>query len=611
VQSTGSLFESAEAEEMLRLLRAMAEPGDEGKLKAALLTDLLGVTGDGLARLLGDERAWAGRLQAFREYHELWLDRGILAACRILFAREGVRKRLLPLPGGERRLTNLLHCCEALYAASLEGKLGPERLVRWLGAQLREPSEADEHQLRLETDAQAVRIVTIHRSKGLEYPIVFCPYCWGAPREDEGPVSFHAGAPRRREFLDLGSEAIEAHRELARDELLAEDLRLLYVALTRAKYRCYLLWGPFRDAERSALGYLLHGGGEEQGGADGEIRAELGALESLAGGALEIVPLAAPSERVSYGGFDAEAAKQLSARSFRGRVPDPSRVSSFTGLVSSPAEAEEPDRDHLLRPRGEEEAPEPGTFLAFPRGARAGQCLHDLFEGIDFRQPDSPVARAFVARKLAEYAFEPEWLGPVLAMVREVLRLPLIGGSTFSLGGLRPEDRAHEVEFLFPCSGLTPKGLRDFFRGRATNGPGARLAASLEELEFAPTSGFLKGFIDLLFHAGGRYYVVDWKSNFLGSDPARYGREALEAVMVEEHYVLQYHLYALALHKHLQRALPGYDYEAHFGGVYYLFLRGIRPDFGPDAGVFHDRPSRSFLEEFSRFLSGEPTGASR
>ncbi|MBI5446174.1 MAG: exodeoxyribonuclease V subunit beta [Deltaproteobacteria bacterium] len=612
LQSTGSLFESREAEEVFRLLRALAEPGNEGRVKAALLTDLFGVGGDGLARLLADEDTWTGRLQGFREYHELWVEKGLLAASRVLLAREGVRERLLPLPDGERRLTNLLHCFEALHRESVAEKRGPEQLIVWLARRLRESSDAEEHQLRLETDAEAMRVVTIHRSKGLEYPIVFCPYCWSPPREERGPVSFHRGEAERTEFLDLGSDEIETHRRLAREELLAEDLRLLYVALTRAKHRCYLVWGTFRGAESAALAYLHRAAPEGGAGAEASSsaarRAELGELALRAGGALEVLPVdpAPRGERFEAG---SACPADLSPRPLRGRVPEALRISSFTALTSSTPEPERPDRDERASAPPEDGEPKASTFLGFPRGARAGQCVHEIFEGIDFGAPEGAAARALIAAKLAEHRFEPEWLGPVEAMVRDVLRTPLAEGSPFSLSGLRPEERAHELEFLFPCAGVTPGGLAEFFRTRT--GPGfAPFGRRLGELGFTTANGYLKGFIDLVFQAEGRYYLLDWKSNYLGSDPRAYGPEALRSVMVEEYYLLQYHLYAVALDRYLRRRLPGYDHDVHFGGAYYLFVRGMRPELGRGAGVFHDRPPRRLIEELARFLAGElPEGS--
>src|SRR5262245_42102528 len=257
IHSDESVFKSHEALELQRVFGAIAEPGNEGKVRAALATDLLGVTGNELAQLAYDEAAWDDWLERFASYRGLWLDEGFMTMAAALITRQRIRSRLLALPGGERRLTDVLHCCELLHQAALEGGLGVEELLKWLAEARMQGGVArsEEHQIRLETDERAVRIVTVHKSKGLQYPIVFCPFCWntGAPA---GEVLFHDRSGKL--VMDIGSADQEEHAQTSELEDLAENARLLYVALTRAQYRCVLVWGAFRDAGESALAYLLH-----------------------------------------------------------------------------------------------------------------------------------------------------------------------------------------------------------------------------------------------------------------------------------------------------------------------------------------------------------------
>ena len=247
LQSSASLFASREARELFTLLHGVAEPAVEGRVRAALVTDLLGKRGDDLARLREDEAAWEEILCRFREYRQLWLERGLMVMARTLVAREAVRGRLLGFPDGERRLTNLLHGLELLHTASLEGGLGIEGLLTWLGERLSQVPENEEYQIRLETDERMVKIVTVHVSKGLEYPVVFCPFMWSGLRGKEEVVTFH---DRFTMVKDFGSPRHDEHRRFAEKESLAEDLRLLYVALTRARYRCYLFTGKVHDSTR-------------------------------------------------------------------------------------------------------------------------------------------------------------------------------------------------------------------------------------------------------------------------------------------------------------------------------------------------------------------------
>ena len=215
MRSDMSIFATGEAAEVCTLLRALADPGSEPKVRAALVTDILGRSGTEIARLLEDEQAWEECLETFRGYHQAWLDRGFMVMAHSLLAREGVRGRLLRRPDGERRLTNLLHCFEVIHRKAHERGLGIEGLVTWFGERVSDREVAEEYQIRLETDEKAVRIVTVHVSKGLEYPIVFCPFMWGGLRDNDEVVTFHDGFTMVKDF---GSPDHDAHRVLAQKE---------------------------------------------------------------------------------------------------------------------------------------------------------------------------------------------------------------------------------------------------------------------------------------------------------------------------------------------------------------------------------------------------------
>jgi exodeoxyribonuclease V beta subunit len=243
------------------------------------------------------------------------------------------------------------------------------------------------------------------------------------------------------------------------------------------------------------------------------------------------------------------------------------------------------------------------TFLEFPRGRRAGAALHELLETVQFSLQPIETARQLVREKLAQYGFESGWQEPVLQMLQDTLSVPLDPTDvSFSLSSLTGAQRLHELEFSFPLGPLTSKRLRAAFSVHRSLQFPMELVEALERLNFVPVRGAMKGFIDLVFERGGRFYLVDWKSNFLGSDLDAYGPAALRDVMVRELYVLQYHLYAVALDRYLAFRIPEYRYSTHFGGVYYLFLRGISLQRGSEYGVFRDRPSEALIRELSRCL---------
>jgi exodeoxyribonuclease V beta subunit len=620
LQSAESLFTSREASEILQVLGAVAQPALEGGVRGAVVTEMLGVTGNGLVALVADEGAWEERLERFIEYHELWLRHGFIVMARTLLAREGVRERLLAFDDGERRVTNLLHCLEVLHRASLEQGLGIDGLMKWFARQVEERSEREEYQIRLETDAMAVKLVTIHKSKGLEYPIVFCPYSWGGTKTKGGSAVFHDPRQVDALTLDLGSEDLESNCILAGKEILAENLRLLYVALTRARHRCYLVWGSFRDRETSALGYLLHpGAGEDapqgrmarlKGLDDHARRRELAELVVSSGGALALcdIPAAssAPLGRLEMAGVPP------ACRTFAGTISRDWHMTSFSALISGTSHGgESPGWDETGPPLLPPPPTSPSGALSifdFPRGARPGSCLHEIFEEINFGNTDLACRRKVIEEKLADYGFDPKWGEGVREMLDKVLSAPLAEDPAFVLKNLGAGDQVAEMEFTLPLDPITSGGLAVIFSRFGAKGVFPSLPRQVERLGFVPVRGMLRGFIDLVFMHQGKFYLLDWKSNHLGDRIEDYDQDALEQAMLREHYHLQYHLYAVALHRYLSGRIAGYDYETHFGGVFYLFLRGIDGRRGSDYGIYRDRPSQLLIEGISQYLGGRGGG---
>jgi exodeoxyribonuclease V beta subunit len=618
--SAGNLFHTRDALQMERLMAAIADPYAEQSLKWAITTDLIGVRAEELERMTADQAQWESRMVRFREYHELWATRGFVRAFRHLLKREKVLRRLLSLLDGERRCTNLLHLSELLHQAAVEKRLGMGDLLKWLSDRMnRQEPGPEEHLLRLESDENAVQIVTIHKSKGLEYPIVFCPFSWdnSRPRRLSDPIVFHDGTDRMRMTLDLGTEDMEQNRVYAETERLAEDLRLLYVALTRAKNRCYLTWGRFNQAETSALAYLLHQpeppAAESAitavrerflGMTDRDALAELQALQEKARDAIELADL--PSEPLQTHALPADTPPPITCRHLSKRIDTEWQVSSFSSLVSNlPHREELPDRDGLQRPdrpddmdprESMEETPSSGIF-AFPKGAKAGTFFHDILEHLDFKPQEETAIRGLVLQKLSAYGFEPHWTETICQTLQNLLRAPLspeIPNLRFSSISL--QDRLNELEFYFPLKPLSVDRLKGPFSKYAGHICLADAPKLMGKLQFAPVKGFMRGFMDLVFRWQDRFYLVDWKSNLLGSRASDYGPEALATVMGREYYLLQYHLYTVALDQYLRLRLPGYTYETHFGGVFYVFLRGVEPTLGPEFGVFRDLPPPGLIK---------------
>ncbi len=652
VGRAGDVFESDEMVELQRLASAIVDPGFTARLRAAWATRLWGDDAACIRRLNGDDAAWQERLELFEAYREHWLAEGFVPMIGRLIAERDARRRLLALPDGERRLTNLLHCVELLHREEIERRLSPAALVTWLAAERagerRGESEREDTELRLESDAEAVQISTVHRSKGLEYEIVFCPFLWETFPTDKAPVLAHVGA--ERVVMDFDPEERPEHRALAEAEHLAEELRLAYVALTRARHRCYVVWcGTHQSRTRgSALTYLVPpaaldaeataaASSQEPGewahqrlevarqGAAGQESA-LAALVERHAAVMGLERITEPPPHAEWQP-PVEAAAELRCYELPadlGRRLRPWATASFSSLVRSHQDRAAPPElpDHLdpatppaLRPAAPEaETARPEGIFAFARGTRAGTCLHEVLERCDFAALDDPATAGIIDAALrrhglddparhaaAEHSFDP---GAVVRALLERLAAAPLPGAGFPLAEVPREHMLVEWKFTAPLAGAAPRDLAALFRTHA-EGAVCEVADDLETLSSAELQGFLTGFVDLTFTHDERWYVIDWKSNHLGDSRAAYDTAGMWRAMRHHQYVLQYHLYVLALDRFLRRRLPGYDYERHFGGVYYVFLRGLgeSPQGTSETGWYVDRPPAALIAALASFVA--------
>lgn len=605
-----NVFSSLEAEELERVLLAIAEPGRESLIAAALTTELMGHSGETLHALRGNEAEWERAIERFREAHREWRDHGFIRMLRHLFQTYEVVTRLLEYGDGERRVTNLLHLAELVHCEA--GALGAAGLVAWLAAKRRECNASIEAELlRLESDDNLVKILTIHVAKGLEFPLVFCPFLWDVTlwsAKDE-LVRFHDPAQDYRPFLDIEPADASASREQARREELAENLRLFYVALTRAKHRCWMVWGHIKDVEFSAPAWLLHGPTDARAAETVEafsgravpleserMRADLDRIAKASNGSIRISRApAAPATRLAA---SSSAQPLQNAREFTGTLRDTRRVTSFTALAHGRT-IEAPDYDAADRDPLPESVSGRDIF-AFPRGAHAGTCLHAIFEKVDFAHLARPELERIVARELSAHGFdEAAWLRAIAGMVKAVSETPL-DASGMRLADVPRARRFDELEFYFPIATLSDKALGALL---LEHGFPDVIRERIDELSFATTQGYMRGFIDLVFEHDGRYYLADYKSNWLGPTVNAYQQADLARAMARETYYLQYLVYCVALHRYLAARVPGYRYESHFGGVRYLFLRGMNPASGPAFGVFADRPAAVLVEALDRYFA--------
>lgn len=632
-KATESVFKSDEAREMQWILQAILTPGREAGVKAALTTDAMGFSGNELSQIVTDESSWQEQLQKFTRYRKVWDEDGFYTMFREFIRKEQVAESFLRFPNAERRLTNFMHIAEVMEKTRKAEHLGPTRLLQWL--ELRRHGEGEvpeDHQLRLESDEDAVQIVTMHSSKGLEYPVVFCPFILqsAVSKNYKDQVVFHD--ENGDLCWDIDEEPVAQNIIRSNKETLADKVRLLYVALTRARNRCYLVSARYTFLKKNnatSLAWVLQRKCSLPADPVGELRdlkpdwsAPWDEIKALAdsrcndGEAIAIAEVP-PAQRGQNWIREAKPHAAIEARKCgRNEIKPSWYLTSFTGISSKIAadEAEArsatahpndedvlmPDRDSVSGGLKEAIAgsaqPASGIF-ALPAGVRTGDCLHKILEQYDFQNPEETKTRQLIRQHLESagipVAEHEEAVQKMLGRIRSLQFKH--GDGLFTLAVVPAKERLVELEFHFPAAAIHGQQLMEAIRGRTRDG--ARAAAP----GIRPLSAFMKGFIDLVFSFQGRFHIVDWKSNLLGLSTADYHQEALKEKIQEEYYDLQYHLYTVALDKFLRQRLRDYDYEKHFGGVHYVFLRGLDAA-QPETGMFHDRPAKATIENLSQLL---------
>jgi exodeoxyribonuclease V beta subunit len=556
-----------------------------------------GLTGNQLYAIWQDEALLDGWFNRFLLYYQLWQDRGLLAMMNRLLMAEKVTITLADGAMAERRIANIHHLLELIQEAESTEKLGPGQTLVWLRSMIAGNSGTEDRELRLESDEQAVRIVTMHSAKGLQYPVVFCPYLWyrsGRLGQEKQLVSCHD--QENNLIVDLGSPDFTERRKKAQEEELAEDLRLLYVALTRAELRCYVMWAQVKNTGQvaasldSAPGYLLFPDSSDD---FEEQHLLLAGLAKNPG--IEHRILQTGEQFPATWSPKAEKAVELSALSPGKRsLHTDYQMSSYSAMASlsehedhgaaAPAEVEE-------EPQGETVARI--LYPGLPAGAGFGNLIHDSLEQLSF---PSLAAKEDNSREIARLckrygiSLEAQTVRDLLATI---VTTPLIGQSGFSLAGLAEGRCVKEMPFYFHMSRMETATINTILADEPTVVP----------LSHKVMQGYLTGFVDLVCEHDGMYYILDYKTNYLGERAGDYSGGNLVQAMAAHNYGLQYWIYTLVLHRHLQNVLPGYSYARHFGGVMYLFIRGMRVD-SPGSGVFRALPSAGLLARLDRAVGG-------
>ncbi|OBX47360.1 exodeoxyribonuclease V subunit beta [Haemophilus haemolyticus] len=592
-----SVFDSHVAVELLRILKACLNVAERPILNA-IATALFGLNAADIHQIQQNEADWQRWADSFAQYQQTWQRQGILVMLHQILLEQGISERLLSQATGERDLTDFLHLAEILQQAATLHE-SEAALLSWFEKQIQGEGR-QEAQIRLESERQLVKIVSIHKSKGLEYDLVWLPFL-AVPSKipTAGDMNVYYSKERDETLWDMENRNLNALYE----ETFAEELRLLYVALTRAKYQMAFALPAQFDKKWNALHYVLSQGeiGKEIAlSAPKDTETLLQAFKEKMQDNVEICTKpnleAFPTLSINTKNDDLKAAE------FTGNIEQDWRITSFTSIEQGHRRqhyfTESAGKKHVVfddtKDYDSQNSIEISTallrenesnILDLPRGKQVGTALHRHFENCYF----SDLANTEEIDKLRQsLQLDETFTDPLQNWLQQISHTPLSNEIGIALADLANKDCIKEMPFYL--------AIREHFDVEAFNRVlKAHHHLPSELLQFEQIQGMVRGSIDLVFRHNGKYYLVDYKSNFLGSSLADYNQEALKKEMLHSHYDWQYLIYTLALHRYLQSVVPHYDYARDFGGVFYLFLRGMNGE--PQSGVFYDRPSVELITE--------------
>lgn len=567
--SDEKVFDSQEARYLSYILETINEISWKG-INKALLNPFTGLTSEYLQKLDNEQE-----LNRFKKYAEIWAKQGVYPMLIQYLADYDVQSVLLEKTsiGGDRIISNFYQLAEILQRAESENKYSPSELTRFLKRSMEGfQDDNDEYVQRIESDEEAVKIVTIHKSKGLEYDIVIAPFLDFTIKEKGAFTSFRSA---NGTYMFCSSGQLRENDDLWAIEQEQENRRLLYVAITRAKYNAFIF--KINDGENNTTSLTTFH--EEQ--------------------------LLNPAEHVDTSVYEKKPLKPFEKQKHAAKKKIFTPIPSIT---LSDAHWRKMSYSYLAGEHGyipktiKKESYKKGSYDQFifkdlPKGAHVGNLLHNIFEFIDFSTTDKTTWQNEIDRSLQ--VFLPQCKNMcrlhLMTMLDEVLNTTIkIGGDSFQLSQISNDQRVNELEFNFNTANFSVADLTSLAEEEPDD-------YEIHTRKDENIEGLLNGLIDLFFFHNGKYYILDWKSNFLGDVLDDYEQPKLTAAMSESNYHLQYLIYSLAAKKYLKSKLGiEFDYESHFGGVIYLFLRGVRKD--NNTGVFLYEPKKEALDKLDLLL---------
>jgi exodeoxyribonuclease V beta subunit len=615
LQNSGNIFESDAATDLYHILSAIEQPLRSSKVLTALSTLPFSFDFNFLATLATDSEKLAAYQQYFAMLLKLWQENNFVRMFYFLLSSYhdsnidcDIRSTVLAQEQGERYLTDLLHLGELLHKKSLKEHFGITKLLAYLQQQITLKEQNSEHERRLESSDAAVKVMTVHKSKGLQFGLVFCTSLWklgGGTSSSQAQTNFFYhkldknGNFEQHFDFGLANDDFDQNCEISRKEQLTESIRLIYVALTRAKNYCAISCGNIQKIKQSALAYLIEEYSSEELELFFKSKKSKEQLDYKRWQECKYINFVTPEMEENKLSKNNSKQHKLSLPSSYAAVPKDWGMLSFSSLTANSNHHDSSKGQHFDSTNLKKDALPLGDF---PKGAISGDCIHQIFERVDFSllKQDSwqenrtikqivqdrliAMNRVSGARNSLEYEHSlNERREQIYTMLESVLRAPLCGADdVFRLCDLESNDYLPELEFYFPVIESIGYQKLNYIIKLVSGKQGELMSAA----DAKPVRGFMNGLIDLTFVVNNRFYIIDWKSNHLGDAFADYTKEKLATCMYESNYYLQVAIYMYALDKYLSLRLDNYSFDQHFGGAFYLFIRGMTKD-NLESGVYN------------------------
>ncbi|MGM0608160.1 MAG: exodeoxyribonuclease V subunit beta [Candidatus Muiribacteriota bacterium] len=590
VSSTSDIFRTEEAKELFYLLKVILEPSNISYLGLALSTCYLNKTPAQIKHILDDdnENIISDFQQKFKEINDNFFKKGFASAVELMNNKFEIYSNLLQFEDSERKITNYRHLIELIQEGTLSNNNSLESIIKWIHEQIFDDikkSDSSQKELRLESDEKAVKILTLHKSKGLQFDVVFCPSFIARTKKNSPDFSrYHDSNIDDEIVINISGDEFDKQQK----EEEEEEMRLFYVGLTRAVKKCVLYLPDYKISDKSPMGYIL-----------GDSKNILNELKKIAEKSENTIGITSIDETFSIDGQK----KYEKKYNFKLNMPqiDSYKINNLFKIHSYSSLTKSSSENILFDFYGEDEVNRE-SFIEFdsvinqdvfniPKGANTGNFFHQILEEIPFNIEDN-VLKEEVSEKSFEYQIDSKWHNPSIDVIKNVLNTNLFSdNSSFKLKNIPLKDRLSEPQFYMACDKLNSdiliKKIKNIF---------SRNLLKDVNLNFKEFEGFLTGFADLIFRYKDKYYIVDWKSNYLGNSVKFYSPQRLKEDIIKNKYFVQIYIYSQALHYYLEKKLPNYNYNSNFGGVFYIYLRGVTNNPDDIYGKYFKKIDKKFFQ---------------